>query len=116
MRFEGVKIREMYFSNDVQCDYIIDEPNSPIVDQDLMQALIDIRCEQGFTPETDENLHYGFILVEWLESTSVTLHGYVADENGEHTWYDIDITSEEEEILIDKLIEKKKETYENAKQ
>lgn len=107
MRFEDLVICEPYFNNDCEINYVVESCD------DLIEAMIDIRCDNGFTADTDQNLVYRFILVEWLEKTSVTLHGYVVEANGEHSWYDIEITPEEEEMLIDKLIEKKKEAFEN---
>ena len=73
---------------------------------DLVEAMNEIRRNKGFD---DLMQNYRFILIEWVEKTSVTLHGYVIEKDGEHTWYDIEITPEEETLLIDKLIEKRKE-------
>lgn len=111
MRIEDFKLE---FCNDekIMMDFTI-EPT-----KELIKTLNDIRYKEGFrqlVQDCDDDIRYEFYVQQNAENTTLKLFGKAIDsvDNGEY--YIIDLTENEHEELIWKVIEKYKEFY-NKKQ
>ena len=104
MRFKDIKLAELYIDRDGYGDYLA-------YCDDLHDWLNDKRKSYGYTDlvtlECDNDVYYDFYLMFDAEKHKIELQGKCNyGEMDDEVWYKVDLTREEEEMLIWKLINK----------